>query len=109
MTQAIWNVIETAAMSQEQNLRNLCRQFEQAYVEWKRPATHGGFRLSTQWPAIGELGRYGVAGVRVSFVTTYKREMEVRDAQGKVIGKVKMLPGMAQELYVLAGTILDQA
>lgn len=105
--EAVWDVIETAAMSREANLRNVCRQLEQQYVDWARSATHGRHCLAHEWPAIGELGRGSVAGVVVRFVTTRRRSIVVRDSQGTVHGEVKMLPGMAEQLYVLAGGIED--
>lgn len=97
-----------AEMSREQNLRNLCRRLEYEYVTLARRATHGGYCLSVQWPAIGELGRCGVDGVAVKFVTTRKRTILVQDAQGNTHGEVAMLAGMAVRLYELAGEIVDK-
>jgi hypothetical protein len=103
VTHAIWNNEETAVMSEEQNLRNFCHQLEQKYVDWGHQATSKGCRVRHELQAIGELGRYLVDGVLVAFVTTRKREVEVQDACGKVIGKVKMQAGMAAKLYALVG------
>jgi hypothetical protein len=107
MATAIWNVTEIAAMNAETNLRNKCRQLEQEYVEWKRPATYRGFLLSHEWPAIGELGRLRAPGVVVCFVTTKKRTVQVQLPDGTVVADCKIKPGLANELYLEAGRIFD--
>jgi hypothetical protein len=100
---AEWNVNKQSEMSEETNLRNTCRQLEQEYVDWGRKATHGGFRLVREWPAIGELGRYTVNGVRVRFVTTRKRSIQVQTPEGKTVAECAMKPGLARDLYPIAG------
>ena len=51
--QAVWNAIETKAMSHDENLLNTCRQLEQEYIDWRRPMTHGGSYITRLWPAVG--------------------------------------------------------
>ncbi len=102
---AEWNVNTIAEMDEEQNLRNKCRQLEQQYVDWHRDATVNGCRIAHEWPAIGELGRGSVAGWRVKFVTTHRRAIEVIARNGNLIATFKMVPGMARNLYVLAGEL----
>jgi hypothetical protein len=103
-TLAIWNVNETAKMPEETNLRNVCRQIEDEYITWGRFVSEV---TGIQWPAIGELGRYGVEGAVLTFVK-HRRYVDVKDAENKVIGTVPVHPGMARELYALAGTIADR-
>lgn len=105
--QAEWNAQKIADMSEEANLRNRCRQIEQEYVDWSRNATYKGFCISREWPAIGELGRYTVTGVKVRFMTTKKRTIQVQDNSGKTVCEVPMVKGMAETLYLTAGTIVD--
>ena len=105
--QAEWNVNRIAEMNEEHNLRNLCRQIECQYVDWNRDATHGGYLLTVEWPQIGELGRYAVKGVQVEFVTTRKRSIQVRTPEGEVVGEFGMFPGLAEELYLCAGKVID--
>lgn len=96
---AIWNADRTANMTREDNLLNLCRQFEQQYVDWARACHDAGTGYRVQWPAIGELGRYHVAGVEVEFLTTAQRQVLVIDASGQKQGIVPIRPGMADQLY----------
>lgn len=105
--QAEWNVNKTAEMGHEKNLRNLCRQLEQAYVEWKRDATVGGCVIVHEWPAIGECGRYTAKDVRIRFVTTKNRTIQVQTPDFRVIGEYNIESGIAQQLYADAGSILD--
>lgn len=105
--QAIWNVQETANMSREQNLRNLCRQLEQEYIDWHRSMTYKGYRIKRVWPAIGELDNLLGKKDVVHFITTKKRSIQVCDITGTSYGEVRALPGMAEELYILAGMIED--
>jgi hypothetical protein len=107
--QAEWNVIEISKMNDEQTLRNTCRQLEQQYVDWRRPATYKGSRVSMEFPYIGECGRYTSEGLICRFVTTYRRSIEVQAPDGKVLGEFKMQPGLAKQLYVCAGQLLDTA
>ena len=103
---AEWDVNATAAFSREENLLNLCRQLEQAHVDWKNPCTYRGASVCIQWPAIGELGRYKVEGVEVQFIRTQNRQIKVLDAAGKVYEIVRVQAGMADRLYLVAKTIL---
>ena len=105
--EAVWNSNAIAAMSREENLLNLCRRFEQEHVDWKRPCTYLGCAVCTQWPAIGELGRYRVEGVELQFVTTHNRRIRVLDATGKEHGRIRVQPGMAARLHLIAQTILS--
>ena len=105
--EAVWNSNASAAMFREENLLNLCRRFEQEHVDWKRPCTYRAAAVSTQWPAIGEFGRYRVEGVELQFVTAHNRQIRVLDAEGKEHGKVCVKPGMADRLYLIAQTILS--
>ena len=106
MTTAEWDGNKISTMSEEHNLRNLCRQLEQQYVDWNRDATYDGFRICMEWPAIGELGRYLVDGVRVRFVTTHKRTIEVQLPNGMPVEEFSMVPGLAEALYVCAGGVI---
>ena len=106
MTPAEWDGNKISTMSEEHNLRNLCRQLEQQYVDWNRDATYDGFRICMEWPAIGELGRYLVDGVRVRFVTTHKRTIEVQLPNGMPVEEFSMVPGLAEALYVCAGGVI---
>lgn len=99
---AEWKNNAISTMSAEENLRNVCNQLEQEYVDWRRPAKVRGCRIARQWPAIGELGRYGVKGVVITFVTTHKRSIIVKDQAGMVRGEVRMRIGMAETLYDIA-------
>ncbi len=101
---AIWNCNDIARLGREANLRNTCRQIEDEYVTWGRYVSQVYQR---QWPAIGELGRYSVDGVVLAFVC-HRRYVEVVDAGHVSIGKVQVHPGMAVELYALAGTLADR-
>jgi len=103
---AEWNVNVTAEMAPDENLLNVCRQMEQEYVSRRRNATHGGCCIVREWPAIGELGRYRVDGVRVRFVTTTRRTVEVQTPDGSILTACPMKPGMADELYSVARTFV---
>ncbi|MCU1301995.1 MAG: hypothetical protein JWQ87_2279, partial [Candidatus Sulfotelmatobacter sp.] len=59
---AEWNAAVITALNAEENLLNTCKQLEQSYVDWRRPATFQGAGIIRQWPAIGELGRLMIAG-----------------------------------------------
>lgn len=108
MAQAEWNVNRIAEMSKEQNLRNICRQIETQYVDWNRDATVGGFILCIEWPQLGELNRYLVQDVRIRFVTTHKRTIQVQKPDRTVVGEFPMNPGLAAELYICAGQSMDE-
>lgn len=105
--EAIWNANAVAALSREENLLNLCRRLEQEHVDWKRPCAYRGCPVSTEWPAIGDLERFKVAGVELRFVTTRNRQIRVLDAAGTEHGKVSVQPGMGEWLYLIARTILS--
>lgn len=105
--QAEWNVYRIAEMSEEQNLRNLCRQIEQQYVDWNRDATIGGFRICIEWPQFGECNRYTVPDVQVRFVTTHKRTVQVQTPDRKLVEELGMFPGLAECLYICAGQVID--
>jgi hypothetical protein len=102
---AIWNINETAEMSAESNLRNTCKQIEDEYVTWGR---YVSVTCQRQWPMIGELGRYHVPGMVLGF-NKHRRYVDVVDSTNKVMGRVHVKPGMAVELYKLAGTVADRA
>jgi hypothetical protein len=106
---AEWNINETAAMTEEQNLRNLCRQMEQEYIDWSRSLTYKGFGMVREWPAMGEMGRGTVEGVRVRFLKTRNRTIEVQTPipNPQTIAIVPVRVGMARVLYAAAGAILD--
>lgn len=89
-------------MSRRDNLHNTCLQLEQTYVVWQRPATYQGCCVSRAWPAIGELRCGLIKDILLYFVTTKKRSIQVRDATGKVHGEVKLVTGMARELFKIA-------
>lgn len=103
-TLAIWDVNKQATLSREANLRNVCRQIEDEYVTWGRRVT---VITQVQWPAIGELGRYTVKGVVVRFIK-HRRSVDVKGIGTEIIGSAPVRPGMASDLYALAGTIADR-
>jgi hypothetical protein len=101
--QAIWNIHEIAKMSDEQRVRNACRQIEQECVEWRRALGFRGRGTSRgeQWTASkrvslacnGRNGRQYVqicvdgqpTGKRIrviegSAVTIYTAIMDARDS-----------------------------
>src|SRR5947207_1888499 len=102
---AEWNSVVVATMTRDENLRNVCRRLEQKYVEWRHRATHRRACIAHSWPAIGELGRLSVKGQVVTFVTTKRRSIQVKDASGTLCGEVKMQPGLAQNLYEIAARV----
>lgn len=91
-------------LSEEANLRNVCRQIEDEYITWGRFVSQV---CEIQWPAIGELGRYTVAGKVLGFIK-HRSYVAVIDSGHNIIGKVGRKPGMARELYALAGTVADR-
>ncbi len=103
--QAVWNAIETKAMSHDENLLNTCRQLEQEYIDWRRPMTHGGSYITRLWPAVGELDNLSGKLTVVRFITGAKGTIRVYDAQGQPYGVVKAMPGMVGQLYALANLI----
>ena len=103
---AEWNVNVTAEMTSDENLLNTCQQIEQEYVTWQRHATIGGYAIVREWPSIGELGRYGVDGVRVQFATTRNRTVEVRNRAGSTIATFQIKAGLAEELYLTARAVV---
>lgn len=105
--EAIWNASAVAALSRDQNLLTFCRRIEQEHVDWKRPYTYRGCPVSTEWPAIGELGRFKAEGVELRFVITRNRQIRVLDAAGTEHGKVSVQPGMGERLYLIARTLLS--
>jgi hypothetical protein len=104
--QAEWNGNAIAELSREDNLLNLCRQFEQAHVDWRRLGTYGADAFCTEWPAIGEMDRYRVDGVEVRFVTTQHRKIKILDAARKEYARISIQPGMADRMYLVARNIL---
>lgn len=103
---AEWNVNVIAEMNAGENLRNTCRQIEQRYVSWRQNATVQGCRIVREWPAIGELGRYRVDGVRICFITTRHRSVEVQDAAGSILGMCAIKVGLAEDLYSIAQALI---
>ena len=103
-TLAVWDANAIAELDREANLRNTCRQIEDEYVTWGRYVSQVYQR---QWPMIGELHRYTVDGVVLAFVC-HRHYVQVVDTGHKAIGKVQVHPGMASELYALAGTLADR-
>jgi hypothetical protein len=104
---AEWNAAVITALNAEENLLNTCKQLEQSYVDWRRPAIFQGAGIIRQWPAIGELGRLMIAGCVIEFVTTRKRSILVQDARGLVTGEVPIGAGMAERLYAFAAQIVE--
>jgi hypothetical protein len=104
---AEWNAAVITALNAENNLLNTCKQLEQSYVNWRRPATFQGAGIIRQWPAIGELGHLMIAGCVIEFVTTRKRSILVQDARGLVTGEVTIGAGMAERLYAFAAQIVE--
>jgi hypothetical protein len=48
-----------------------------------------------------------VEGVELQFVTTHNRRIRVLDATGKEHGRIRVQPGMAARLHLIAQTILS--
>lgn len=105
---AEWDVNKTAAMTEKQNLHNLCLQMEQEYIDWSRSLTYKGLGLVREWPAIGEMNRCTVDGVRVRFLTTRNRSIEVQTPipNPLTIAVVPVRQGMACVLYAIASSLL---
>lgn len=104
---AEWNVNKIAEMNHEENLRNTCLQIEEEYVQKKRHATHGGYVISRQWPRLGECNHWIAKDYILAFRTTTKRSIQIVLPSGEVIAEHPMKPGLANELYLEAGRILD--
>lgn len=94
---AVWDVFRIAGMSQEQRIRNLCRQIEQSVCQFGRRESVCGIPIRR--------GEQFTGNKRVSILTggDYGKQWARVDIDGAAVyeNPTPIIPGAAAELYLL--------